>query len=105
MMSRYVVLHRESVNLTSAQFSQHEVLPTRPGCRTCGCYTSTTDADPWTSRATNHTCCIPIQQSGRILVIVVVHTVLQTVQMPGVYSAVYGTVHYKEPLKSFKIKE
>ena len=23
-----------------------------------------------------------------------VHTVLQSVQMPGVYSAVYGTVHY-----------
>ena len=26
---------------------------------------------------------------------------LQTVQMPGVFSAVYGTVHYKKPLKSF----
>ena len=29
------------------------------------------------------------------------YTVLQTVQMPGVYSAAYGTVHYKEPLKLF----
>ena len=29
------------------------------------------------------------------------HTVLQTVPIPGVCSAVYGTVHYKEPLKSF----
>ena len=29
------------------------------------------------------------------------YTVLQTVQKPGVYSAAYGTVHYKEPLKSF----
>ena len=29
------------------------------------------------------------------------YTVLQTVQRPGVYSAAYGTVHYKEPLKSF----
>ena len=32
------------------------------------------------------------------------YTVLQTVERPGVYSAVYGTVHYKEPLKSFEIK-
>ena len=31
-------------------------------------------------------------------------TVLQTVQMYGVYSAAYGTVHYKEPLKSFEIR-
>ena len=31
-------------------------------------------------------------------------TVLQTVQRPGVYSAGYGTVHYKEPLKSFENK-
>ena len=31
------------------------------------------------------------------------YTVLQTVQRHGVYSADYGTVHYKEPLKSFKI--
>ena len=30
-----------------------------------------------------------------------VFTVIQTVQRPGVYSAVYGTVHNKEPLKSF----
>ena len=37
---------------------------------------------------------------GRICVIEVVHTVLQTVQRPGVRSVVYGTVHYKEPLKS-----
>ena len=29
------------------------------------------------------------------------YTVLQTVQKHGVYSAAYGTVHYKEPLKSF----
>ena len=32
------------------------------------------------------------------------HTVIQTVQRPGVYSAAYGTVHYKEPLKSFEIR-
>ena len=32
------------------------------------------------------------------------YTVLQTVQRPGVCSAAYGTVHYKEPLKSFKIR-
>ena len=32
------------------------------------------------------------------------YTVLQTVQSPGVYSAAYGTVHYKEPLKSFEIR-
>ena len=31
------------------------------------------------------------------------YTVLQTVQRHGVYSAAYGTVHYKEPLKSFEI--
>ena len=31
------------------------------------------------------------------------YTVLQTVQRPGVYSAAYGTVHYKKPLKSFEI--
>ena len=35
-------------------------------------------------------------------VIVVVHAVIQTVQKPGVYSAEYDTVHYKEPLKSFE---
>ena len=29
------------------------------------------------------------------------YTVLQTIQRPGVNSAAYGTVHYKEPLKSF----
>ena len=28
-------------------------------------------------------------------------TVFQTVQRPGVCSAVYGTLHYKKPLKSF----
>ena len=33
-----------------------------------------------------------------------IYTVLQTVQRPGVYSAVYGTVHYKEPSESFEIK-
>ena len=32
------------------------------------------------------------------------YTVLQSVQMNGVYSADYGTVHYKEPMKSFKIR-
>ena len=32
------------------------------------------------------------------------YTVLQTVQRPGVYSAAYGTVHYKEPLKSFETR-
>ena len=31
-------------------------------------------------------------------------TVLQTVQRPGVYSAAYGSVHYKEPLKLFEIR-
>ena len=30
------------------------------------------------------------------------YTVLQTVKRSGVYSAAYGTVHYKEPLKSFE---
>ena len=32
------------------------------------------------------------------------YTVLQTVQRHGVCSAAYGTVHYKEPLKSFEIR-
>ena len=32
------------------------------------------------------------------------YTVLQTVQMYEMYSAAYGTVHYKEPLKSFEIR-
>ena len=32
------------------------------------------------------------------------YAVLQTVQRYGVYSAAYGTVHYKEPLKSFEIR-
>ena len=32
------------------------------------------------------------------------YTVLQTVQMHGVYNAVYGTVHYKEPLESVEIR-
>ena len=32
------------------------------------------------------------------------YTVLQTVQRPGVYSAAYGTVRYKEPLKSYEIR-
>ena len=31
------------------------------------------------------------------------YTVFQTVQRHVVYSAVYGTVHYEEPLKSFEI--
>ena len=31
------------------------------------------------------------------------YIVLQTVQMNGVYSAAYGTLNHKEPLKSFKI--
>ena len=30
-----------------------------------------------------------------------VHTVIQTVQRPGVCGAVYGAEHYKEQLKSF----
>ena len=33
-----------------------------------------------------------------------VYTVLKTVQTHGVHSAVLGTLHYKEPLKSFEIK-
>ena len=32
------------------------------------------------------------------------YAVLQTVQRPGVYSAAYRTVHYKEPLKSFELR-
>ena len=32
------------------------------------------------------------------------YTVVQTVQMHGVYSAVHGTVHYKQSLKSFEIR-
>ena len=32
------------------------------------------------------------------------YTMIQTVQRPGVCSAVYDTVHYKEPLKSFQIE-
>ena len=32
------------------------------------------------------------------------YAVLQTVQMPGVYSAVHGTVHNKELLKSLEIR-
>ena len=32
------------------------------------------------------------------------YTVLQIVQRNGVYSAAYGTVHYKEPFKSFEIR-
>ena len=32
------------------------------------------------------------------------YIVLQTVRRPGVYSAAYGTVYYKEPLKSFEIR-
>ena len=31
-------------------------------------------------------------------------TVLQTVQRNGVYGAIYDTVHYREPLKSFEIR-
>ena len=30
------------------------------------------------------------------------YTVLQTVQIPGVYGDDYDIVHYKEPLKSFE---
>ena len=33
------------------------------------------------------------------------YTVLQTFQRHVVYSAVYGTVHYKKPLKSFDKSE
>ena len=32
------------------------------------------------------------------------YTVLRTVQRHGVYSAAYGTVHYKEPLQSFELR-
>ena len=32
------------------------------------------------------------------------YTVLQTVQRHGLYSAAYGTVHYKEPSKSIEIR-
>ena len=32
------------------------------------------------------------------------YAVLQTVQRPGMYSVADGTVHYEEPLKSFKIR-
>ena len=32
------------------------------------------------------------------------YTVLQTAQMPGVYSAAYSTVHNKKRLKSFEIR-
>ena len=32
------------------------------------------------------------------------YAVLQTVKRPVVYSAACGTVHYKEPLKSFEMK-
>ena len=32
------------------------------------------------------------------------YTVFQTAQRPGVYSAAYSTVHYKEPLESFEIR-
>ena len=32
------------------------------------------------------------------------YTVVLTVQSNGVYSVVYGNVHYKEPLKSFEIR-
>ena len=37
----------------------------------------------------------------RMCVIKVVHTVLRTVQRPGMSSVVYVKKHYKEPLKSF----
>ena len=33
-----------------------------------------------------------------------VYRVLQNVQRHGVYSAGYGTVHYKQPFKVFKIR-
>ena len=36
-----------------------------------------------------------------MFVIEVVNTVPQTVQRHGVYSPVYDTMHYREPLKSF----
>ena len=32
------------------------------------------------------------------------YTVLKTVERPEVYSAAYSNVHYKEPLKSLKIR-
>ena len=44
-------------------------------------------------------------RSGRIFVIVVVHIECSKLSnRRGVYSAAYGTVHYKEPLKSFEIR-
>ena len=43
-------------------------------------------------------------RSGRIFFIVVVHIQCSKVQRLGVYSAVYGTAHYIESLKSFEIR-
>ena len=44
--------------------------------------------------------------TGPVFIIVVVHnyTVLQTVQMHEVYSAVYATVHYKKNLEVIRNK-
>ena len=39
--------------------------------------------------------------SSRLCIYIAYRFVRQTVQRPVVCSAVYGTVHYKEPLKSF----
>ena len=44
-----------------------------------------------------------VRISVQLNVLSCAYTLLQIVQRPGVCSAVYGTVHYKEPLKSLKI--
>ena len=53
------------------------------------------------SLASTITCIVNLSMS---IGIVVAYTVFQTVERHGVYSAAYGTVHYKEPLKTFKIR-
>ena len=56
----------------------------------------------------NHTCHLEVPGSspGRADIChrVCAYTALQAVPRHGVYSAVYDTVHYKEPLKSFEIR-
>ena len=37
----------------------------------------------------------------KVIKVVHIHVVVQTVQRSEVFSAVYGTVHHKEPLKPF----
>ena len=75
----------------------------------------------WTGTLVSHTRPAPMAHSYRLGIVTwryqvripvgpdichrgCVYTVLQTVQKPGVYSAAYGTVLYKEPLKSFEIR-